>query len=90
MKRTIFSFLALTVAAHAGAGEQRVYLQDSMGNIQYHKPHYIVREDGRIIESDPVGNAQYHKQQYQVIDGKVYPVDSVGNSQYHKPRLLVK
>jgi hypothetical protein len=89
MKCTVFSFLTLlTVAAHAA--EQRVYQQDSMGNIQYHKPHYIVRENGRILESDPIGNVQYHKQQYQMKDGKIYPVDSISNIQYHKPRLLVK
>jgi uncharacterized protein YycO len=89
MKHAIFSLLSLlTVVAHAG--EQQVYQQDSLGNIQYHKPHYVIRENGRIIESDPVGNMQYHKQQYQMKDGQIFPVDSTGNIQYHKPRLLVK
>ncbi len=89
MKRVIFTFITLLpVATHAA--DQRVYQQDSTGNIQYHKPHYIVRENGRILESDPIGNVQYHKQQYQMKDEKIYPVDSTGNIQYHKPRLLVK
>lgn len=90
MKLAIFSFLTLlTVAAHAGE-QRRVYQQDSMGNIQYDKPSYTVRKDGRIIETDAIGNEQYHKQQYQMKDGKVYPVDSVGNIQYNKPHFLVK
>ena len=89
MTCVIFSLLTfLTAATHAA--EQQVYQQDSMGNIQYHKPHYTVRENGRILESDPVGNAQYHKQQYQIKDEKIYPVDSIGNIQYNKPHFLVK
>jgi len=89
MKLAILSFLTLlTVAAHAG--EQRVYQQNSAGNIQYNKPSYAARKDGRIIETDAIGNKQYHKQQYQMKDEKIYQVDSIGNIQYNKPRFLVK
>lgn len=74
----------------ASADEKRIYQTDSVGNIQYHKPSYTVRQDGRIIEMDSVGNKQYHKQQYQIKDGKVYQTDSVGNIQYHKPGFTHK
>jgi hypothetical protein len=89
MKLTPFILLTFfTVTTHAG--EQRIYQQDSMGNIQYHKPSYTVQKNGRIIETDTIGNKQYHKQQYQMKDATVYPVDSVGNIQYNKPRVLIK
>ena len=68
----------------ASADEKRIYQTDSVGNIQYHKPSYTVRQDGRIIEMDSVGNKQYHKQQYQIKDGKVYQTDSLGNIQHQK------
>lgn len=72
------------------ADEKRIYQTDSVGNIQYHKPSYTVRQDGRVIETDSVGNKQYHKQQYQIKDGKVYQTDSLGNIQYHKPGFTHK
>jgi hypothetical protein len=89
MKFLIICFLALfSVVVHAG--EQRIYQRDSVGSIMYHKPSYIVQENGRIIEMDKAGNKQYHKQQYQLKDGKIYQVDSIGNIQYHKPGFVVK
>lgn len=87
-----FCMLGISIlsAASASADEKRIYQTDSVGNIQYHKPSYTVRQDGRIIETDSVGNKQYHKQQYQIKDGKVYQTDSVGNIQYHKPGFTHK
>ena len=80
--------LALSILP-VSAEEKRIYQTDSVGNVQYHKPSYTVRQDGRIIETDSAGNKQYHKQQYQIKDGKVYQTDSVGNIQYHKPSQTI-
>lgn len=86
--RWLFPFCMMAISilslATASADEKKIYQTDSVGNIQYHKPSYTVRQDGRVIETDSVGNKQYHKQQYQIKDGKVYQTDSVGNTQYHK------
>lgn len=88
-KRWVLSCCILTISilsvATASADEKRIYQTDSVGNIQYHKPSYTVRQDGRVIETDSVGNKQYHKQQYQIKGDRVYQTDSVGNIQYHKP-----
>ncbi|MDY0014437.1 MAG: hypothetical protein RBS40_16295 [Rhodocyclaceae bacterium] len=84
---TVASILPVTTAS---ADEKRIYQTDSVGNIQYHKPSYTVRQDGRIIETDSVGNKQYHKQQYQIKGDRVYQTDSVGNIQYHKPGFTHK
>jgi len=80
----------LMLVLNVSADEARIYLQDSAGNTQYHKPSAVIQSDGRIVETDSVGNKQYHKQQYQIEDGKVYQTDSVGNIQYHKPRGVIK
>ena len=77
----IMALLAKSVIAE----ERRIYQTDSIGNIQYQKPSYSLREDGRVIETDPLGNKQYHKQQYQIKGDKVYKMDSNGNIQYHDP-----
>lgn len=82
--------VSILPVAIASADEKRIYQTDSVGNTQYHKPSYTVRQDGRVIETDSVGNKQYHKQQYQIKDGKVYQTDSVGNIQYHKPGFTHK
>jgi hypothetical protein len=78
----------LTQCAHAE--DKRIYQTDSIGNIQYNKPSYTIRNDGRIIQTDPIGNKQYDKQQYQIKGDKTYPVDSIGNRQYNKPQFLTK
>jgi hypothetical protein len=83
MKFLFFNLLAL-LAVVAHAGEQRIYQQDNMGNIQYHKPSYTKQEDGRIIETDRLGNKQYHKQQYLEKDGKIYQTNSYGEIQYYR------
>ena len=75
---------------NACAEQVRVYQQDAIGNIQYHKPSYVIQKDGRIIETDTLGNRQYQKQQYKIKDGKIYQIDSLGNIQYHKPHSLIK
>ena len=72
------------------AGEPKIYQQDAVGNIQYHKPSYVAQKDGRIIETDTIGNKLYHKQQYIIKDGKIYEADSIGNIQHHKPQLVFK
>lgn len=82
--------VSILPVATTSADEKKIHQIDSVGNIQYHKPSYTVRQDGRIIETDSVGNKQYHKQQYQIKDGKVYQADSVGNIQYHKPGFTHK
>lgn len=78
------------LVANVSAEEVKIYQQDSIGNIQYHKQSAVIQNDGRIIETDSVGNKQYHRQQYQIKDGKVYQTDSVGNIQYHKPHGVIK
>ena len=81
-------FVLFSALCHAQ--EQRIYERDAMGRIQYHKPSYVVQDNGRVIETDAIGNKQYHKQQYQIKDGNIYQVDSLGNTQYHKPSLTVQ
>jgi len=43
---------------------------DPYGNIQYHKPGYVITTDGRIIPTDPYGNKLYHKDQYKIQEKK--------------------
>jgi len=85
-----FALVLMLPMTSMSAEEKRIYQTDSVGNVQYHKPSYVVRQDGRIIETDSVGNKQYHKQQHQIKDGKVYQTDSVGNIQHHKPGFTHK
>ncbi len=90
MKRWVFPCCILAIPIlPTSADEKRIYQTDSVGNVQYHKPSYTVRQDGRIIETDAVGNKQYHKQQYQIKGDRVYQTDSVGNIQYHKPSQTI-
>jgi len=74
----VFSFL------YSSSVIAEIYQTDSVGNIQYQKPSYTVRKDGRVIQTDPIGNKQYNKQQYQIKGDKIYRTDSVGNIQYHQ------
>ena len=83
-QRFFFAFVLMLPMTSMSAEEKRIYQTDSVGNVQYHKPSYVVRQDGRIIETDSVGNKQYHKQQHQIKDGKVYQSDSLGNIQHQK------
>lgn len=87
MKSLILSLSLFSLNALA---ETALYATDSVGNIQYHKEHLVIKDDGRIVTVSPNGNTQYHKQQYKVVDGKVKPIDSTGNIQYHKPAVLRK
>lgn len=68
--------------------EIRLYQTDSTGNVQYHKPSFVIQSDGRVIETDAVGNRLYHRQQYQLQGNQVVPVDSLGNVQQHKKGLM--
>ena len=83
-------FILVSFTMNATAEETKIYQQDAIGNIQYHKPSYVALKDGRIIETDTLGNKLYHKQQYKMKDGKIYQIDSLGNIQYHKPQLVIK
>jgi hypothetical protein len=89
MKLVLFSLLVM-FAANSHAQEQRVYQRDVTGRIQYHKPSYVVQENGRVIETDAIGKKQYHKQQYVIKDRSVYPTDSLGRIQYNEPSLTVQ
>ena len=42
------------------AEEKRIYQTDSVGNKQYHKQQYQIK-DGKVYQTDSVGNIQYHK-----------------------------
>jgi hypothetical protein len=81
-------FGLVTICAHAG--EKRIHQTDSLGNIQYNKPSYIIQKDGRMTQTDPIGNKLYNKQQYQIKGNEVYQTDSVGNIQYNKPHQKIK
>ena len=85
-----FALVLMLPVTSMSAEEKRIYQTDSVGNVQYHKPSYVVRQDGRIIETDSVGNKRYHKRLHQIKDGKVYQTDSVGNIQHHKPGFTHK
>lgn len=62
----IFILIVLIVSNVANAKEIRVYQTDTVGNIQYHKPSYVITEKGQVIPVDLVGNKQYHKQQFKI------------------------
>ena len=42
------------------SGPVRIYQVDSVGNKQYHKQQYQIK-DGKVYQTDSVGNIQYHK-----------------------------
>lgn len=66
----ILSLLLLgAISCSVHAKEQRIYQTDALGNIQYHKPSYVIQKNGRVIQTDSLGNKQYHKPQYR-IQGK--------------------
>ena len=63
---------------------------DAHGNIQYHKPSYTIKSDGRVIQTDAHGNKLYHKQQYLITNNKIVPVNAYGKRQYNKPALVIE
>ncbi|KQT42514.1 MULTISPECIES: hypothetical protein [unclassified Methylophilus] len=77
-------------ACPAFAEESKIYQTESTGNIQYHKPSYVVQSNGRVIEADSFGNKQHHKQQYQMKGDRIYQTDKFGNIQYHKLYGVIK
>lgn len=87
--RGLFICLAL-IAFNAHAVDVRVYQTNKHDRIQYSKPSYTIRPDGRIIRTDPYGNKLYSKQQYQIRGDKIIPVDAYGNKQYNKPTLVIE
>lgn len=58
--------LFLLISNGISAREVRVYQTDTVGNIQYHLPSYVITEKGQVILVDLVGNKQYHKQQFKI------------------------
>lgn len=64
--RKVFVLFLLLLSNIVSAKEVRVYQTDSVGNIQYHKPSYVITEKGQVIPVDTVGNKQYHKQQFKI------------------------
>jgi predicted RNA-binding protein len=63
----------------APAEGTRIYQTDRYGNVQYHKPSLVVKENGRIQPVDPYGNTQFSKPGFQVQGNKVYATDKLGN-----------
>jgi hypothetical protein len=89
MRALLFTPLVL-VAVLSYAEEPRIYERDGMGRIQYHKPSYVVHDDGRVIETDAIGNRQFHKQQYQIKGDTLQPISATGDVQHHKPSWVIK
>jgi len=89
--KLIVAVLALAAAMPSLAQETRVYQTDSLGNIQYHKPSYVIQSDGRVFEANSVGNPQYHKPSYVIQNnGRIIETGSVGNPQYHKQQYTLE
>ena len=61
--------LVLCVCSSFAYAEQRIVQTDSLGNKQYHKPQYVVK-DNRVYQTDSVGNKQYHKPQLVIVQPK--------------------
>ena len=89
MKRIITGCLLLLALA-AQAEEKRVYQTDAYGNVRYHKPSLVVKDDGRVVEVSPYGTPQPQKQQYQLKGDKIYPTDATGRIQANKPSYQVE
>ena len=66
------------------------YQTDKYGHIQYSKPSYTIKANGRIIQTDAHGNKLYDKQQYQITGDKIVPVNALGYRQYNKPTLVIE
>ncbi len=78
-------FFALTPqVTSAQQRDRQIYQTDSVGNVKYHAPSWVVQPDGRVIETNRYGEKMHHKQQYKIVGDQVMPVDSVGNPQPHK------
>ena len=81
--------LALSLVNLNALAETAIYETNRRGDIQYHKDHLVVKDNGKIITVDSTGKSQYHEQQYKVVEGKIRPISSTGNVQYHKPAAIV-
>jgi len=80
--------LLLTLLSTSVYSETIIYQTDSLGNIQYHKDHTVIKADGKIVQVSPNGNTLYHKQQYKIVGKQIKPIDSIGNIQAHKPGYI--
>lgn len=80
----ILVVICLALSSHGVAAEElRIYQRDAYGNTLYHKPSYLVQNDGRIIELDPYGNKMYHKPQFRIEGRQIVPTDAIGNRTYN-------
>jgi hypothetical protein len=61
--------LILCICSSLACAEQRIVQTDSVGNKQYHKPQYVVK-DNRVYQTDSIGNKQYHKPQFVIVQPK--------------------
>ena len=81
--------LVLSLTSLNALAETAIYETNRIGDIQYHKDHLVVKNDGKIVTVDSTGKTQYHEQQYKIVEGKIRPIDSTGKIQYHKPAAIV-
>ena len=89
--RTLIAMCVALVAVAAMAEEPqksapaagtKVYQTDRYGNVQYHKPGYVVKGD-RVYSTDAYGNVAVPTSPASVVQGnRVYQTDPYGNVQY--------
>ena len=90
MKLKLINLVTTLLTISLAHAEQRIYQTDRYGNIEYNKPSYTVKDNGRVIEADKYGNQLYNKDGYQIKGDRIYQTDKYGNVQYHKPSLTRK
>lgn len=56
----LFLLLGAPTAVVAQQDGKRVYQKDAIGNIQYHKQSWVIK-DGKLCPTDTLGNIQHHK-----------------------------
>jgi len=56
----MFLLFGTSVEVVAQQGGKRVYQRDTIGNIQYHKQSWVIK-DGKLCPTDTLGNIQHHK-----------------------------
>ena len=61
--------MCLCLVSSCVVAQQRIVQTDSVGNKQYHKPQYVVK-DNKVYQTDSVGNVKYHKPQLVIIQTK--------------------
>lgn len=56
----LFILLGAPLAGMAQQEGKRVYQRDAIGNIQYHKQSWVIK-DGKLCPTDTLGSIQHHK-----------------------------